>query len=207
MNKKPVKIFFLITAVLLAGLAFLVFSEGVKKPEKLSGKEISIVKKRTKVITIKQKQERKDTTQSILQNKEKVNVDNMLAYAASLLGKPYVYACSDPDKGFDCSGFVSHVFGKYGIELPRSSSLYIDLKPEIPITQAKRGDILVFTGTTNFDDKTNAGHLGIVYASGDTIKFIHSSSGKAMGVTITPLAGNYVKRFIKVVRVLPQNNQ
>ena len=37
--------------------------------------------------------------------------------------------------------------------------------------------------------------------NGDVIDFIHSSSGKAYGVVVTPLNGYYIGRFVKVVRV------
>jgi len=36
--------------------------------------------------------------------------------------------------------------------------------------------------------------------------FIHSSSGKANGVTITPLNDYYKGRFVKVIRIFPQND-
>jgi hypothetical protein len=41
----------------------------------------------------------------------------------------------------------------------------------------------------------------IIKADGDAIDFIHSSSGKANGVVVTPLSVYYRGRFVKVVRV------
>jgi hypothetical protein len=48
--------------------------------------------------------------------------------------------------------------------------------------------------------------MGIVHSvdSGE-IKFIHSSSGKANGVTISPLEGYYEGRFMSIRRIFPQN--
>jgi len=34
--------------------------------------------------------------------------------------------------------------------------------------------------------------------------FLHSTSGKAYGVVISPLKGYYEARFVKVIRVFPQ---
>ena len=51
-----------------------------------------------------------------------INRDSIIAYAKQYLGTPYVYASSNPKKGFDCSGFVSFVFSNFGLTLPRSSS-------------------------------------------------------------------------------------
>src|ERR1019366_1027942 len=46
----------------------------------------------------------------------------LTSYARSLVGIPYKYGGNSPDKGFDCSGFVVHVFRHtLGINLPRSS--------------------------------------------------------------------------------------
>jgi hypothetical protein len=39
------------------------------------------------------------------------------------------------------------------------------------------------------------------------LQFIHSSSGKAMGVTVTPLNEYYKKRFVRISRIFPQNDR
>ncbi|HEX6845699.1 MAG TPA: NlpC/P60 family protein, partial [Chitinophagaceae bacterium] len=47
--------------------------------------------------------------------------DSLVAFGKSLVGTPYLYASSDPSKGFDCSGFITYVFNHFGIAVPRSS--------------------------------------------------------------------------------------
>jgi hypothetical protein len=49
--------------------------------------------------------------------------------------------------------------------------------------------------------------MGIVVSNSDSLRFIHSSSGKANGVTITPLNKYYLGRFVKTIRVFPQNDK
>lgn len=44
----------------------------------------------------------------------------LVSYALSLQGIPYRYGKETPREGFDCSGFVKHVYGKQGIWLPRT---------------------------------------------------------------------------------------
>ena len=44
--------------------------------------------------------------------------------------------------------------------------------------------------------------MGILTQTTDSIKFIHSTSGKAYSVTITPLNKYYAGRFVKIIRVL-----
>jgi len=39
----------------------------------------------------------------------------LLQYARSLLGKPYLWGKEDPDLGMDCSGFIRVVFHKFGL--------------------------------------------------------------------------------------------
>jgi cell wall-associated NlpC family hydrolase len=130
--------------------------------------------------------------------------DSILRYAQSFLGKPYVYACADPSKGFDCSGFVSFVFGHFGVHVPRSSIDYGFLFSGIPPDSARSGDILVFTGTNASIRK--AGHVGIVLSKpGQELRFIHSSSSrKHNGVVISSFLDSpyYKERLLGVVRVL-----
>ena len=127
-----------------------------------------------------------------------------LDYARSLMGTPYLYASSNPAAGFDCSGFISHVFNYFNLSVPRSSVDFTNYGREIPLHQALPGDLILFTGT----DSTIrvVGHMGIVekHENGE-LHFIHSTSGKAYGVTITMLNGYYMGRFVKTIRVFSFN--
>ena len=129
----------------------------------------------------------------------------LLAYAKTLTGIPYRYGSIDPSQGFDCSGFITYVFNHFNISVPRSSVGFTNAEREINLEEAKPGDIILFTGT----DSTVrvVGHMGIITAADNkNYEFIHSSSGKANGVTITPLNAYYKGRFVKVIRVFPQND-
>lgn len=132
---------------------------------------------------------------------KEIDRDSLIAFAKKYLGMPYVYASSNPNKGFDCSGFVSYVFGNYGMTLPRSSGGYKNIGKTLEPEDFKVGDILVFYG---YKDRSIIGHLGIICeANGMKSKFIHASSGKAQQVTITSLdTEHYTKRFYKCVDVL-----
>ena len=46
---------------------------------------------------------------------------NILLYALSLNGAHYKFGGISADTGFDCSGFVSHVFQQVGLALPHNS--------------------------------------------------------------------------------------
>jgi cell wall-associated NlpC family hydrolase len=124
----------------------------------------------------------------------------LIAFANTLIGTPYKYASTDPSVGFDCSGFITYVFNHFNIAVPRSSKDFTNVPRSVPLKDAKPGDLILFTGT----DSTipEVGHMGIITsAQANDVKFIHSTSGKANGVTITPLNSYYMGRFVKIIRV------
>lgn len=124
----------------------------------------------------------------------------LVDFAQTLLGIPYRFASSNPLVGFDCSGFITHVFNHFHIEVPRSSVDFTNAGKEIALSNARAGDLILFTGT--IDTIRIVGHMGIVTENIDTLQFIHSTSGKAFGVTVSVLNKAYQRRFVKVIRVL-----
>lgn len=133
---------------------------------------------------------------------KEVSPMEILAYARTQIGIPYLFASTDPAKGFDCSGFITHVFNQFNVKVPRSSVEFTNVGKEMELGEAEPGDLILFTGT----DSTIriVGHMGIVEnIRNDSLFFIHSSSGKANGVVITPLSRYYLGRFVKVIRIFP----
>lgn len=132
---------------------------------------------------------------------DSVSADSLLHFAGSLIGTRYRSRSSDPLDGFDCSGFVSYVFKYFNFDVPRSSRDFIDVGQKISLEDARPGDIILFTGTSKRSHKI--GHVGIVYCNeNDGLKFIHSTSGKEHGVTITDMDKTYKRRFVQVIRLL-----
>jgi lipoprotein Spr len=130
----------------------------------------------------------------------------LISFARTLEGIPYKYGSTDPAKGFDCSGFITYVFNHFGIGVPRSSVDFTFMQRAISLKDVKPGDLILFTGT----DRTirTVGHMGIIIKAGntDSITFIHSTSGKAWGVTETPLNAYYMGRYMKTIRVFSRHN-
>lgn len=132
-----------------------------------------------------------------------VLADSVIRYAETFIGVPYVWGGSDPDSGFDCSGFVCYVYRKFGIALPRTSGQQFDAGYPVPYTDALPGDLILFS-----DDKPGApGHVGIVL-SYDTQKgftFIHTASPSSGGVHISTTGDPYYyKHFLEIRRVIVQ---
>ena len=116
--------------------------------------------------------------------------------AMDLLGIRYRRGGSSPEAGFDCSGFVSHVFREgVGLILPRSSREMSKSGQEISRDELRPGD-LVFFNTM----RRAFSHVGIYV--GDN-QFVHAprSGGR---VRIEDLRDGYwTKRFNGARRVNP----
>ncbi|MEO6720896.1 MAG: C40 family peptidase [Ferruginibacter sp.] len=132
----------------------------------------------------------------------KVNRDSLVLFARSLLGVPYLYGSADPARGFDCSGFITYVFNHFNITVPRSSYEFEKIGRKVTMENCKAGDIILFTGTDPLE--RTVGHIGIICGFQDgKPSFVHSSSGKAQGVTITSMDNKfYQERFVSVVDLL-----
>lgn len=123
------------------------------------------------------------------------DADELIKFAKSLLGVPYVYGGMSP-AGFDCSGFTSYVFGAFGIRLERVSTDQAKQGIEISKENLRPGD-LVFFDTSGGHSVIN--HTGIFIGDG---KFIHASSGASSCVIISNLAtGYYAGSFMTARRV------
>jgi cell wall-associated NlpC family hydrolase len=111
----------------------------------------------------------------------------LTSYARSLVGIPYKYGGNSPDTGFDCSGFVGHVFRHtLGINLPRSSEEISHLGQAISTGNLRVGD-LVFFNTLH----RKFSHVGI-YLGND--RFIHAPSSSTGSVRTEDMRESYWNR-------------
>ncbi len=95
----------------------------------------------------------------------------VLATADRYVGTRYRYGGESPGEGFDCSGFVQYVYGKHGVELPRTSSQQASAGRAAPgdFTALQPGDLMFFSaGGARVD------HVAIYAGDG---RVIHATSG------------------------------
>ena len=107
----------------------------------------------------------------------------VITYALSLQGTPYRYGKDSPDEGFDCSGFVKHVYEKQGITLPRTVKGMALSLPQIPKNDVLSGDLVFFNTNGN-----SFSHVGI-YVNND--KFVHAPSQRTGRVLVSSLKNHY----------------
>ncbi len=104
---------------------------------------------------------------------------NLLQYAMSFLGTPYVWGGTSRS-GSDCSGFVQQVWGAMGVRLPRTAREQALVGAAVAPESLAPGDRLYFACKGGAVD-----HTGIYVGNG---MFIHSSSGRG-GVVLEKLQG------------------
>jgi peptidoglycan DL-endopeptidase LytF len=110
--------------------------------------------------------------------------ERVTTYARQFLGWRYIWAGSGPeDGGFDCSGFVMHVYGKFGYSVPHSTDYLVNVGKAVPASDLQPGDILIWSNTY----KPGPSHTGIYIGGG---KFIHAEN-ESSGVTIDNLSNPY----------------
>ena len=141
----------------------------------------------------------KTSTNAPLILKAKNLSDSIINYGKLFLNTPYRYG-SEGTSSFDCSGFTSHVYRNFGINLQRSSADQAEQFPTVDKTQLKPGDLVFFNGRRR---NSRVGHVGIVVAAKEDgeFDFIHASVHD--GVTISNSKSEYyLKRFVKAGRVI-----
>ena len=133
------------------------------------------------------------------QNSRNNIVDQVINYAYRFRGTPYRYGAMSP-RGFDCSGFTSYVFKRFGIELDRSSRGQIFDGVRVKQKDLQPGDLVFFQGRSG---RGGVGHVGIVTKVNDdnTFHFIHSACSS--GVTESKnTEAYYSRRYVGACRVL-----
>jgi cell wall-associated NlpC family hydrolase len=83
-----------------------------------------------------------------------------VAAARSALGRPYVWGANGPG-GFDCSGLMQWSYAQAGVGLPRTSQAQRYAGRQVPLSQARPGDLVTY--------RSDASHVGMYVGNGQVI--------------------------------------
>ncbi|MFE1290113.1 NlpC/P60 family protein [Streptomyces sp. NPDC058751] len=87
-----------------------------------------------------------------------------VAAARSALGRPYVWGSNGPG-GFDCSGLMQWSYAHAGVGLPRTSQAQRYAGRQVPLSQARPGDLVTY--------RSDASHVGMYVGDGQVIHAPH----------------------------------
>jgi len=115
-------------------------------------------------------------------------MNDAIMYAISLADTPYRYGGNSPDNGFDCSGFVGHVYQhSLGVSLPRTSRELSRVGVALKVRQLRPGDLVFFNTQRN-----PYSHVGIYVGEG---KFVHAPRTGSQ-IRVEKMDGDYwTKRY------------
>ncbi|MDR1544519.1 MAG: C40 family peptidase [Prevotellaceae bacterium] len=131
-------------------------------------------------------------------------LDSLTAYSKIFLGAPYRYGGTGV-AGFDCSGFMQHIFKNFGINLQRTATAQYLSHTHIDRADLRKGDLVFFEGRRR---KGNIGHVGMVVSDSienGAFKFIHTSvtNGIIISKSTEPY---YATRYKSACRVIEIEN-
>jgi cell wall-associated NlpC family hydrolase len=116
---------------------------------------------------------------------------NLTRDAMRFLGVPYVFGGTSRS-GFDCSGYVQHVFAMLGFQIPRTADAQYYAGKRVRGAMVP-GDLVFFQTYTS-----GPSHVGI-YLGND--RFVHASSSR--GVTVSSLHEAYwSERYLGAKRLI-----
>ncbi|HGM1070157.1 TPA: C40 family peptidase [Neisseria gonorrhoeae] len=112
------------------------------------------------------------------------NADELIGSAMGLLGIAYSYGGTSVSTGFDCSGFMQHIFKRaMGINLPRTSAEQARMGAPVARSELQPGDMVFFRTLGG----SRISHVGLYIGNN---RFIHAPrTGK--NIEITSLSHKY----------------
>jgi cell wall-associated NlpC family hydrolase len=120
--------------------------------------------------------------------------ETAISVALSKTGAPYFYQYGGTGPyGFDCSGLVQTAFAAAGKYLPRTASQQYAAAPvHVPLSQAQRGDLLVWGSAPDFY------HVAIYLGSGQVVQALNPEEGievtqlsRMAGMQLYPYVARY----------------
>ncbi|MFV2029447.1 C40 family peptidase [Neisseria sp. S1] len=128
------------------------------------------------------------------QSSNRSDADQLISSAMGLLGVAYRYGGTSASTGFDCSGFMQHIFRRsMQINLPRTSAEQARMGVAVSRSDLQPGDMVFFSTVGG-----RISHVGLYIGNN---RFIHAPrTGKS--IEITSMSNKYWNaRYVTARRV------
>ncbi len=126
-------------------------------------------------------------------------IDKLINLGRTFLGKPYRYRGPSPWP-MDCSGYVSYLYSKFDIKLPRNAAAQRQYTTPIKRDEVRPGDLLFFKGRNA--KSSRVGHVALVIAvDGDDITMMHSSNSRGIVIEKLSRSAYFSRRLVSFGRV------
>ena len=142
-----------------------------------------------------------DTIISQHEFEELVSPYDVINFAYSFLGTPYVWGTKGPHS-FDCSGFTSYVYRYFGFPITSASKHQVNEGVAVEDGDIRPGDLMFFGGRST---PRIVGHVGMcidVDKKTGQIKFIHASTKRGVVINTYPDDNYYYTRFLCARRII-----
>lgn len=129
------------------------------------------------------------------------NPEELITMAKRYLGVRYEFGTGPYDKSgtFDCSTFTQYLYGKQGIDLPRTARAQGEKGTQVDRSQLQVGDLMFFYVPGRFKSNETIGHVAIYKGNNE---MIHSSPKPEDGVQITDINKAYWQETFMTARRL-----
>jgi cell wall-associated NlpC family hydrolase len=121
-------------------------------------------------------------------------IDSVIDFGKKFLGLRYKYRGTTP-QGFDCSGYVSYIFSKFGYSFPHSSAAMAMIGKKVDIKSARKGDFIYFKGRSTKSGRV--GHVAlIIEADSGEVTMMHSTCMQGVIIEKYNNSDYYKRRYL-----------
>ena len=126
-------------------------------------------------------------------------IDKLINLGRTFLGKPYRYRGPSPWP-MDCSGYVSYLYSKFDIKLPRGAAAQSQYTNPIEREDVRPGDLLFFKGRNARSNRI--GHVALVVSvDEDDITMMHSRNSRGIVIEKLNRSAYFSRRLVSYGRV------
>jgi len=122
--------------------------------------------------------------------------DDLLAYGRQYLGWAWTAGGNNPNRGFDCSGYIQWIYSVHGINLPRTAQQQYNSGTAVARSDVRPGDLAFFQGT--YASNSRITHVGM-YVGGGRMLHVGSTGGVQFSAATSGWWGNHFAGFRRVI--------